>query len=108
MVNITPGQPNDPERLVFNREINESTFDIIIYPNPSDGNVFISIDENDINPQVYSIDVIDISGRIIYPQVWLNSNNSHINLAHLNCGLYFTRIYKGKQMVGAIKVMIVK
>jgi hypothetical protein len=108
MVNITPGQPNDPDRLVFSREIKESTLDVVIYPNPSDGNLFIRIDKNDINSQVYMLDVIDISGRAVYPKVWLNSNNSHINLTHLNNGLYFARIYKGRNLVSAIKVMIVR
>jgi hypothetical protein len=108
MVNITPGQPNNPDRLVFNRKIKESTLDIVIYPNPSDGNLLISVDENDINSQIYSVDVVDISGRIVYPQVWLNSNISHLNLTHLNSGLYFARIYKGKRPVSILKLIIVK
>ena len=108
MVNITPGQPNDPDRLVFNREIKESLPDIIIYPNPSDGNIFIAIDENDMNSQLYSIDIIDISGRAVYPKVWLNSNNSHINLTHLNSGLYFARVYKGGQLTATVKLVMVE
>jgi len=108
MENITPGQPNDPEALGLNRTVKESTPDIIIYPNPSDGNLLISIDENDINSQIYSIDVVDISGRVVYPQVWLNSNISHLNLEHLNSGLYFARIYKGKHLVDVRKLIIVE
>ncbi|HJX70723.1 MAG TPA: T9SS type A sorting domain-containing protein, partial [Bacteroidales bacterium] len=108
MVNMTPGLPNDPDRLVYKQEISAITYDIKMYPNPSEGIINISIEEDDLYSKVYSMDVTDISGKVIYPQVWLNSNNSHINLTHIHNGLYFIRIFKNRQLVLTDKLIILK
>jgi hypothetical protein len=108
MVNITPGLPNDPDRLVYQQEIKEFQIGIRIYPNPSDGNIFISIEAEDLLSQEYSMDMTDISGRIIYPHVWLNSKNNHINLTHIHHGLYLIRILKNRQVIHTDKLIIMK
>jgi hypothetical protein len=108
MVNITPGQPNDPESFVLGRRICEVSVNVKVYPNPSDGNLIVSLDNNDIYSQIYSVEVVDISGRIVYPKVWLNSNTSYLNLTHLNSGLYFARIYKDNHVLSVLKLIIVE
>lgn len=108
MVNITPGSANDPDRLVYHQEISEMIYDVKIYPNPSDGYLFISIDEENTLSMDYSIDVIDISGKVVYPGFWLSSNTSHINLTSLDNGLYFIRTFKGRLLINTGKILIIK
>jgi hypothetical protein len=108
MVKMTPGQPNDPGRLEYINDFNEYALDVQVYPNPSDGNLFVSI--NSMNPyaQNYSIDVIDISGKAVFPKVWLNSNKNCINLSYLRCGFYFVRTFMDDRMIGTSKLIIMK
>ncbi len=108
MVNMTPGLPNDPDRLVYQQDISRPVYDITIYPNPSAGIVSVAVNEADLLSQVYSLDVIDISGKIIHPKVWLNSCMSQINLTHINNGLYLIRIFKNNQLIHADKLMIIR
>lgn len=108
MVKITPGQPNDPDRLEYLQQNNEFTLDIKIYPNPSDGNIFISMDENIIHTYGYLLDVTDICGKVVHQKVSLKGNNSIINLTDLDRGLYFVRIFDGAQILNIRKLLIVK
>ena len=108
MVKITPGLPNDPDKLVHQPEIGELAYDINVYPNPSSGIISVLVGEDDFPSQVYTLDVIDISGTVIYPEVWLNSSSRQINLTHINNGLYFLRIFKNRQLIHADKLIILK
>jgi len=108
MVKMTPGQPNDPDRLESLPETNESPLDIRIYPNPSDGHIFIALEEINLYEGLYSAEVIDICGKVVSPKVWLNSNVSNINLTNLDCGLYFIRIYKNNQPLKLDKLILLK
>ncbi|MBN2764168.1 MAG: CotH kinase family protein, partial [Bacteroidales bacterium] len=108
MVNMTPGLPNDPEVLNCSEEYRTFTTYVRIYPNPSRGNVFISIEEDDIHTHVYSINIIDICGKVVYPKIWLNSNSSSVNLTNLSRGLYFVRLYKDHQPVNTSKLILLE
>jgi hypothetical protein len=108
MVNITPGWPNDPDRLVYQRDIEELKQDIKVYPNPSNGHLFISVSADIDYSNEFSIDVIDISGKVVYPRVWLNDKNSHINLTHINNGLYFLRTFRNGGLIYTDKLIIVR
>lgn len=108
MVKITPGLPNDPDRLVHQQEIRKITYDIRIYPNPSSGIISVSVGEDDLWSQEYSMDVIDISGKVVYPQIWLNSNMSNINLTHIHNGWYFIRIFKNRQLIHTDKLILIR
>jgi len=108
MVKMTPGQPNDAGKLEYLNELNESTPDVQIYPNPSDGNLFVSVTSMNPNAQNFSIDVIDISGKVMLPKVWLNSSKNYINLSHLNSGLYFVRTFMDSRMMQTSKLIIMK
>jgi hypothetical protein len=108
MVKLTPGQPNDPDRLNYQQEMNELTHDIMIYPNPCIGNITISFNTDDLFSQVYSMDVIDISGKVVYPEVWLNSSISQVSLNLINQGLYFVRIFKNRHLIHTDKLIILK
>jgi hypothetical protein len=108
MVKMTPGQPNDPGRLEYMHEYNEFALDVQVYPNPSDGNLFVSIQTMNPHAQNYSIDVIDISGKVLLPKVWLNSSQNYINLSKLDRGLYFVRIFIDNRMIHTSKLIILK
>ncbi len=108
MVKITPGSANDPDRLVHQHEITDTKYDIRIYPNPSAGNIFISVDGHDSHPGVFSFDVIDISGKVLLSKVRANSYISPVNLSQLEGGLYFIRIYENSILVKTNKIMLIK
>jgi hypothetical protein len=108
MVKMTPGQPNDPEILNQIKISDELACHFNIYPNPSDGNLFISVDEDNMHTFFYSVDVIDIYGKVVYPKIWLNSNYSSLNLSNLNQGMYFIRLYKDLQPFYVSKLILLK
>ncbi|MBN1414056.1 MAG: CotH kinase family protein [Bacteroidales bacterium] len=108
MANMTPGSPNDPAELVPVREIIEFSLDLSIFPNPSDGNVCVSINESNMASNLYSMDVIDICGKVLYPQVWINSSRNYINLTKLDDGLFFVRLYKNQRLISTCKLIILK
>jgi hypothetical protein len=108
MVNITPGYPNDPDQLNNTNPIPELSNKIIIYPNPSNGIINISLNEFHLYEQTFTMDIIDISGKVVYPKVWLNSSNNWIYLTNLQNGLYFSRIYKDNLIVYTGKIIILK
>ncbi len=59
-----------------------------IHPNPAKNTVYINCKSDN----EYSIELINISGQIMYKGV-LNSNNKSIDLSNFNCGLYFLSLY---------------
>ncbi len=65
--------------------------DLILYPNPSSGKVFISDGLDHINS--YNVEVTDISGRVIYYKKWISNSDLEIDLSTNSKGLYIYRIY---------------
>jgi hypothetical protein len=57
--------------------------EIILYPNPSKGMVYISSTGN-----INAIEVIDISGKTVFTQ---DSPSSSIDLSYLNDGMYYLK-----------------
>ena len=66
--------------------LNENNLDLNIYPNPSNGNVNIEIDENGD----YLVQINDVVGKNIYSNNI--NNNTSLNLEALNKGIYFVTI----------------
>ena len=58
-----------------------------IYPNPSNGNVFIQIDNIDNT----SVEVYNALGEMVYTKT-LNATIENINLEKLNAGVYFLHV----------------
>lgn len=52
--------------MTFIEDIDIDEMNIIIYPNPNNGNFFISLDNDDIT----SIEIINIMGNVIYNKYW--------------------------------------
>jgi acetyl esterase/lipase len=72
--------------------------EIILYPNPTDGNINIS-GPNGITG--YNVEVMDISGKILLNQ----SLSFEIHLDHLQPGIYFIRI-SNRQEVSTHKILL--
>ena len=74
--------------------INESDFEaqIKIFPNPSNGELFV------LNAENSNIEIIDILGKVVYSAL-LNSNNEQLNLTSLSNGSYLARITNQQNVI---------
>ncbi len=106
MVNLTPGLANDPEVIVGQQEYEILTDNLIIYPNPSNGQINISVTDFDKYLYSLSVDVVDLSGKIVHPRVMIKSNVQSLNLENLNNGLYIVRIFTDRLILKTYKVII--
>ncbi|MBF6640256.1 T9SS type A sorting domain-containing protein [Flavobacterium sp. J49] len=68
----------------------ESDRSISIYPNPSSGVVYIKGDFN-----IKSIQLFDVQGRLLQTNI-VNENNTTIDIAAQNVGVYFVRVVSDK------------
>jgi hypothetical protein len=69
--------------------INEEKTSYKIYPNPAKNEIFIEFSEN-LN--ISSIEVSDVTGKIIYKNMNLKSNLYNLNTSQLNSGIYFIKL----------------
>lgn len=90
---ITGGVLND---LSINDNILSNS--LVVYPNPSKGEFTISFDSNVSNSKNVSIDIYDISGRLVYKNNFVNESfkfNKSINLSGVASGIYVATISNG-------------
>ncbi|MCX6258905.1 MAG: T9SS type A sorting domain-containing protein [Bacteroidia bacterium] len=74
-------------------ELSTTSFDAKLYPNPNiDGKFWIELSNNDY--KTVQIDVVDITGRVIYNKLVPDNFNSsfYIDLSNVRTGTYFVRI----------------
>ncbi len=91
--------------LVGNQNI-EKDIDIIIYPNPVEGELQVKLSE--INQEVITIEIIDGAGKLVLPAsrpVFYQDPAIRINMADLPSGLYLIRIHTSS---GIINKRVVK
>jgi hypothetical protein len=106
---ITPGYPNDSTQLeIISNQQEMFTQKISVYPNPVSEYLNISLDNMDYTRDVYYLEILDISGRIVIPRIWLNNCNSTINTNNLKSGLYIIRVSKDNQLISTSKVVKVR
>lgn len=73
------------ELSIFESEIEN----LKVYPNPSDGNLYLSLSHGDIDEVV----IFDVHGRKIHQEKnESNSRNMNVNLEALNSGLYIVQV----------------
>ena len=74
--------------------VNENSFSaqVYLFPNPSNGNFTISIE--DYNHSNFNLNVIDITGKLVYNQQ-ISSPQTSINLENFNKGIYFVQLNDG-------------
>lgn len=76
----------------FTNIAKNKSFGFTLYPNPTNGNVSITLAGNKTNS--VTIEIIDITGEVVYyDQI---SDSALINLQHLSTGIYFVRSSFGK------------
>ena len=73
-----------------------------IYPNPSNGDIFIELTEIFSNTK---IQIFDIYGKLLKEQIFTN-NTLHVQLNDLACGIYFVKIIDDKNGVVTRKIII--
>jgi hypothetical protein len=78
---------------------------LTIYPNPSNGVAFIKLNEQNNTP--IEIEVMDVSGRIIYRKTEnFSSQITELDLRHLEHGIYFVKISQGQRNIPVGKVVL--
>lgn len=97
---ITPGAQNIYSPVAVNQLVAKH---FIMYPNPTTGLLKIRFDEqnyNTINTN-YTIDVITITGQILYSEKGENipGNEIELNMSCFSKGLYFIRIQAGNEVM---------
>src|SRR6185295_15693674 len=68
--------------------------DLVVYPNPTTGNLTISNSDMKIN----YLDITDETGKSIYKSKHV-SNNEQINISTFNSGLYLVALYDVERKV---------
>ncbi|NOX47300.1 MAG: T9SS type A sorting domain-containing protein [Chlorobi bacterium] len=82
---------------------------VVLYPNPTNGNVFLRLNNEVFNGDV-TILVLDISGRVITTQtetIMDSGNTVKVNTNSLNSGIYFVNIVT-EDGAKAVKKLIVE
>ena len=81
------GQPENRQQKSQKRPQNQTSQNIVIYPNPATNRLFISSGEQEIN----QILLMDLNGTILY-NIRPNSYNYKINVDRLDFGMYFIEV----------------
>lgn len=70
-----------------------------VYPNPSDGHVFIDI--NMTTKQDGVVDIVDVLGKNVYHYEFksLTAESVEADLSHLRSGVYFVVLKSGKELI---------
>ncbi|SFC92856.1 T9SS type A sorting domain-containing protein [Algibacter pectinivorans] len=88
---------DSPKNCSLSIQDNNLSTSVKMYPNPTNGNLFISHDSS-IN--IEKIVVYDVSGRFIYNNFVKNSSGPKaINLKNASKGMYFVDIYSGNTVL---------
>ncbi len=77
---------------------------VSIYPNPTNGKSFISIE----NPNGFDLQmsIVDITGKTVRSNTLINSTRFELNTSDLNSGLYFLNIVNKQNERAVYKLMV--
>ena len=106
---LTPGAANNgeiPVNINITRKAEEPAFSM--YPNPINEYLMVSVENQGNMLSDYFLDIVDISGKTIYPKILLNAGTSQLNLSMLKNGFYFIRIYQKNMVIETHKIIIYK
>lgn len=77
--------------------IENTSFDIKVYPNPT--SKFISIDFNEFSKKVNNVQLLDVFGKMVYEQKINSFNeNLHISVQDLKTGIYIMKIWSNEKI----------
>lgn len=82
-------------------EIVELSDEIVLYPNPSDGNFYVGFAALD---EIYSIEIISFAGQKVFEKQ--NTSDPAISVSHLAKGIYLVKIIKDSTTT--IKNIVIK
>lgn len=113
------GGPFDPQtqdfalivtgnNIVLSTKENTLSSNLVVYPNPNNGEFTISFDSNGNNSDDVKIDIYDVSGRLVYKNTFMNNMvqfNEVIKLDEVASGIYIANISKGS-LVTSQKIII--
>ncbi|QOG04404.1 endonuclease [Flavobacterium sp. MDT1-60] len=88
-------QPVEEEVTVLDSD------EIVLYPNPSDGNFYVGFSTLD---EPYSIEIISFAGQKVFEKQ--NTSDPAISVHHLSKGIYLVKIIKGSKTT--IKNIVIK
>ena len=68
-----------------------------IYPNPSDGKIYLELDQ--LENELISLEVVGINGKIIWKESFLNTSERYfIDLSNLSEGVYIVRLIESNNI----------
>jgi len=85
--------------------INGEKYDIVVYPNPTEG--FINVSIKAINGKDISLQVFDVLGRNIYTTGNVLSNGEYLTILDFTSftqGIYFLSVYSEGQKIASTKI----
>ncbi len=89
------------------QHVNMDPMDCILYPNPNKGS--FTIDYTGKANEQLTVQVLDVTGRIISTQLWQVSkglNNKQFEIPGLSAGVYFVKISSGTGAYNVIKMLV--
>lgn len=94
-INITSIKENQIQKI-----------DLIVYPNPTNGLINVSIDDVEFQKDLL-LTIIDVKGSIAFTEK-LTSSNSKLNIETINSGMYFIQISNKTQVLHHSKLSVIK
>lgn len=70
-----------------------------VYPNPTDGSIFLDINLNGMNQG--KVEIYDMMGKLTYQQVLTNFDNEilKVDLSNFSSGVYFVTLFAGNEHI---------
>jgi len=83
------------------QELKNNSFNISIYPNPSNGSFWLEVEEK---IKIREIQIVDLLGRIIFQLQYINQNK--IKIDNIQSGIYFIKVYDENNNFATKKLII--
>jgi len=80
-----------------NPEVSSGKFDLVIYPNPTQNQLFFSWSDNMISDQL-ELSIYDMSGKLVFSQTY-TQKPSQLDVNQLNSGIYLLKIKSNDQIL---------
>jgi len=94
-------KPVEEKGIIEEKEIIELSDEIVLYPNPSDGNFYVGFSSLE---EVYSIEIISFAGQKVFEKQ--NTSDPAISVSHIAKGIYLVKITKDSKTI--IKNIVIK
>jgi hypothetical protein len=88
------------------KKVMDNSGQLKVYPNPSDGNIFIS--SSDLNGKEWKLEITDITGRTLMQNNYAVNNGSMKLYIQLTNGIYFLQVVSSSNISYTGKIIINK